>query len=72
MPATRRSLSVRIALAILLLASLAACASSTHKPRREHIAGSVGRAPSPMAPVEYNRVRTEPLITPDNDPFAAN
>lgn len=54
----------------ILIAAVAACAPTAK--RRPIVTGTIERPPAPMAPIEYDRPRTEPLITPDNDPFAAD
>lgn len=66
---------MRVFTLVLLIAfALAACA--TTPPRR-----TAARRPAPVLttgslpnapPIEYSRVRTEPLITPERDPFAVD
>ncbi len=69
MSTTLRTLS-RIAACLVVATALAACTSTAK--RRPIVTGTIERPPAPMAPIEYDRPRTEPLITPENDPFAAS
>lgn len=60
---------LRIVLCGALAASLLAGCMQTKS--RSIVTGSIEKPPAPMATIEYDVPRTEPLITPENDPFAA-